>query len=275
MRSTARSDTARCGQADRVGDPLGGGAAVGHDRDSAQAEQDRPADRVRIHRSAQPAEGGAQQQTPRGGERAGARGGANRIRHRPRGPLQGLQGDVPGEAVGDDHVGLPAQQVPTLDVADEADSLSLGQSLMRRDHVLAPLLLLLADGEQRNPRALGAQNGGAEGRPEERELDQVLRAHVGVRAAVEEDQRRAVGAGHGDLHRERRPVDALGALESEEGGGHRRAGRAGARPGSCSAPRRLPRRRGRPRRRASSAPPRPAPPRCRSTRWSSRARLHP
>ena len=82
----------------------------------------------------------------------------------------------------------------------------------------------------------------------------------------------AVRSGNRDLDGERRPVDTLGALEGEEGRGHRRAGRAGADQRAARRRRRPPPRRGRPRPPASSARPPPARPRCRSTRWSGRAR---
>ena len=56
-----------------------------------------------------------------------------------------------------------------------------------------------------------------------RELDEVLGPHLDVGARVEQQERRA---GHRDDDRQRRAVDAAGALEAEQRGGQRGAGRA-------------------------------------------------
>jgi hypothetical protein len=116
-------------------------------------------------------------------------GGPDGVGHRPGGSLQCLQRDVPGEPVRDDHIGLAGEEIAALDVPDEPDPGRIGEGLVRLDHVDPPLLLLLPDGEQRDPRLstprTARQNAGAE----ERELDQVLRAddrcgpHPGRRAA--------------------------------------------------------------------------------------------
>ncbi len=64
-----------------------------------------PADRVRVHLAAQPAEGRAQQQAAGGRDGPGPRRVADGAGDGARGPLERLQRDVAGEAVGDDDVG--------------------------------------------------------------------------------------------------------------------------------------------------------------------------
>ena len=77
------------------------------------------------------------------------------------------------------------------------------------------------------PRAGDATpaDGLHERRPHVRELDQVLRADLDVGARVEQQERLA---GDRDDDRQRGPVHAAGALEGEQRGGERRAGRAAA-----------------------------------------------
>ena len=60
------------------------------------------------------------------------------------------------------------------------------------------------------------------------ELDEVAGAGLGAGADVEQERRRALRARHRELDRERRTADPLGAAHREQGGGHRRPGRAGA-----------------------------------------------
>ena len=66
------------GEADRVGDPLGAGAAVADDGDPAQPEQDRAAGGVGVQLAAQAAERRSHQQPAERGERVGAGGVADR-----------------------------------------------------------------------------------------------------------------------------------------------------------------------------------------------------
>ena len=67
-----------------------------------------------------------------------------------------LQRDVAGEAVADNHVGLPAENVPRLDVPDEVQPRALEQ-LMRLARQLVAFGFFLANRQQPDPRPLDAQ----------------------------------------------------------------------------------------------------------------------
>src|SRR5206468_12427752 len=67
--------------------------------------------------------------------------------------LERLQGDVAGEAIGDDHVGGLRQQVAPLGVAAEVE-LTPGEQRVRLQAQLVALLRLLADRAQTTFRIL-------------------------------------------------------------------------------------------------------------------------
>src|SRR5215211_1147508 len=106
---------------DGVGDPVGARASMSHHRKTPQPEQDRAAGRIRVHLAPQRAERRSQEHAAKPSAWAGARRLTHGVGHRPRGPLDGLQHDVPGEAVGDDDVGGALHHVPSLDVPEELD----------------------------------------------------------------------------------------------------------------------------------------------------------
>ena len=129
--------------------------------------------------------------------------------------LEELQGHVPGEAVADDHVGRLAQEVAPLDVADEVEAGVLGQLGVGLADELVPFLGLLADGEEGDGRVRQAGDVLREDRAHVRELDEMLRARVGVRAGVDQDRGAAERRdGNGD----RRPVDVRQAADLQEPG---------------------------------------------------------
>src|SRR5215468_418971 len=109
------------------GEPAGRGNPFGHDRPvrdnhgPLQPEQRRTAVRLRIRAPGQFVQATALEQ--RAEPRRGGTGqrGPRLLRDEGSRPLQHLQRDVAGEAVGHDHVRLPGEQVATLHVADEAD----------------------------------------------------------------------------------------------------------------------------------------------------------
>ena len=83
--------------------------------------------------------------------------GAQLGRGEPDRALQRLQRDVPGEAVGHDHVDLAGQQVAALDVAREAQRERAvrriaGQQLVRAPGELVSLARLGPDRQQPHPR---------------------------------------------------------------------------------------------------------------------------
>jgi hypothetical protein len=138
--------------------------------------------------------------------------------------LNGLERDVAGEAVGDDHVGRRADEVAAFDVAP---ALHLAEQRVRGLAQRVALAGLLAVGEQRDRGLLDAEADPCVLAPEHRPLDQPLGLRVDGGAAVDE-QLRAVGAEQWERHRDRGAVDAPDAAEAEERGGHGGAGVARA-----------------------------------------------
>ena len=122
---------------------------------------------------------------------------------------------LPGEAVADDDVGSAREQVAALGVAGEAQ-VARGEQLVRLERELIPLLGLLADREQPHLGPLDAENLLREHCAHVRELQQVLRPGVRVRAAVEQHGRAALSR---DQDGDRRPHDARQAPQLEQRGG--------------------------------------------------------
>ena len=101
------------------------------------------------------------------------------------------------------------------------------------------LLGLLADREQRDPRLGHAEHGAGKRGAEERELDQVDRAGLGVRPHVQQQGGRPGAAGDDHLYGQRRAAHSLHPSEREQGRGHRRPRRARrSRPRRTAPPRR-------------------------------------
>ena len=148
----------------------------------------------------------------------------------------------------DDDVDGALEQLAALDVARRSGGRVLGrEQLVRLERELVALLRLLADREQPHLGLVDVEDLLGEDGAHVRELEQVLGARVGVRAAVEQHRRRR--AERRDRDRDRGPEDAGDAAQVRAG--PRRASRR------CSRPRR-PRRRGprrrRGRRRRASCP---------------------
>jgi hypothetical protein len=138
--------------------------------------------------------------------------------------LEELDDNVADEAIADDDVGPVSDHVVRLDVADEMQVRG-GQLGVRLAGLLVPLVDLLADVQQADPRVLHAEDVLGKDRAHGRELDEVVGLGVHVGADVEQHDR----AGGGDhVGRERRTVDPADAPKAEDRGGHRGAGRAGA-----------------------------------------------
>jgi len=91
------------------------------------------------------------------------------------------------------------------------------------DHLCRPLVALLADGQQGDPRPGDAQHRLREGGAEEGELDEVDRASLGVGSHVKQQGGRPRPARNRELHGERRAPHALQAPKREQRRGHRRA----------------------------------------------------
>ena len=229
VRSTAPLAHGAVGEPDRVGDPLGGGAAVRHDGHAAQAQQDRPADGVRVHARTEAAERRA--------------AGAARPR-RPSAPTGPRRGPRPATALAVPSrvfsVTLPVNPSVTTTSASPASRSRPSRLPMKRipsvpvsascasHDVGAALLLLLADREQSDAGVLHARA------PPPRRPSRERRTGSGAGGA-RRCWRRSPGRG------------AAGRPSREPGSGPRapacgRPGRASARTGRRSSSRRWTRR---------------------------------
>ena len=147
----------------------------------------------------------------------------------------------------------PREDVAPLGVALEVE-VARREELVRLERQLVPLLRLLADREEPHLRVRDAEDLLGEDGAHRRELEEVLRPGVGVRAAVEQHRRAAAPR---DRDGDRRP--------------HARRGCGAARGGRPRASRRCSRRR----RRRRPCPPRRRGRRRRASSPASRARLRP
>src|SRR5262249_56850914 len=111
------------------------GARMPDQGDGPEAEKDRPSDRVRVHALPEAAQRRPQEQATGRRDRPGTRGTADRVGHGPRRALQGLEGHVAGEAVGDHNVRLTCEEVAALHIADEANPLGSRELLVRLDYL--------------------------------------------------------------------------------------------------------------------------------------------
>ena len=144
--------------------------------------------------------------------------------------LHRLQGDISGEAVGDDHVGHAMEEVPTFDVADELQARTTRTSAQKRVGVLlqgGSLRLLLTDRKQSHRRHLDAVALGDKRRPHLGELHQHLWTALGVGPGVEQNTGRPVGSRIGNGGGDRRADHPGQPPHPQEGGGHRGPGIAG------------------------------------------------
>src|SRR5829696_7808304 len=140
------------GEVDRVRDRAPGRVAVCDHREAAEAEQVRAAVRVRVERRAEPSGRRSDQETAELPARRRFDLLAQRVQHRLDRAFEQLQGDIAGEAVADDDVRGPGEQVPALGIAGELE-LARRQERVRLERELVSLLRLLADREQAHLRA--------------------------------------------------------------------------------------------------------------------------
>src|SRR5689334_16096533 len=135
------------GKPDRVADRPPAAVAVRDHREPAQAEEVRAAVGVRVETGAEAPRRGLDQEAAE----LPARGGGHLL---PEGveevldrPLEQLEHDVAGEAVGHDDVGGAAQELAALGVAAEVER-ALAQQGVRVERQRVSLLVLLADREE-------------------------------------------------------------------------------------------------------------------------------
>ena len=183
------------------GDGAGGARAVGDHHGSAQAEQDSSAVALGVEpRGELPQPAALQERADPGGPRRGHRG-AQLGRGEPDRALERLQRDVPGEAVGHDHVELAGQQVAALHVAGEAQRERAvrriaGQQLVRAPGELVALARFGPDRQQPHPGRGHAERELGVSDAELAELDEHLRLGVGGRARVDEHGTARAGRQH-------------------------------------------------------------------------------
>src|SRR5260221_2043752 len=135
--------------------------------------------------------------------------------------LCGLQQYIAGEAVRDDDVAGPREEIAALDGADEVEVPRGFEERQHLLHELVPLALLLADREQPDTRVLVAQEVAGEAGAHVRELDEPRALHLGVGAHVE--HHRAL-PGVGEERGQRGARNALEPAEPEQRARHDCAG---------------------------------------------------
>src|SRR6266536_2049568 len=174
------------GEANRVRDCPAGGVAVRDHGEAPEAQQVGASVGVGVEPVPETPRGGPDQ----GAAELAARGrrdiiakGIQEIRDR---PLEQLEDDIAGEAVGDDDVGGALEDVAALGVSSEVE-IARRQELVRLERELVSLLGLLADREQPDLRIPDVEYLRGEDRTHVGELDEVLRTSVGVGAGVEQD----------------------------------------------------------------------------------------
>src|ERR1017187_6270903 len=210
-------------------DRPGGRPAVRDDDGSLQAEQGRTAIALRVHPPGQLAKPAPLQQRaePRrpgafddGTQLPGGEGGCT---------FEGLERDVAGEAVGDDHVHRAGQKVRAFDVAGEANRQGAvwrrgGEQLMGAAGQPVALPRLGADGEQAHPWLVRAVRDLRIGDAKLGELEQHFR--LGVRYGPRVNEKSRIRAG-GQHHDEGRPDQAGYRTQPQSCGRDDAAGGAG------------------------------------------------
>jgi hypothetical protein len=124
-----------------------------------------------------------------------------------------LEENVSDEPVGDEHVATPANDLPSLDVADEVEARVRREELKRLLRALVALLRLLSDVQQPDTRTIQVHEVLGVDVPEMGELPQMKRLTVDVGSCVEQEDRisrRWKHRPHG------RAVDALEGPEDEK-----------------------------------------------------------
>ena len=109
------------GDADRVGDALGLGAAMALHHQAVEAEEDRAIMVVGVEVDLEQVERRPRQREAGLGAKRALEGAAQQVGDEPRRALRGLERDVAGEAVGNDHVDGAARQLVALGEAVEAE----------------------------------------------------------------------------------------------------------------------------------------------------------
>jgi hypothetical protein len=199
------------------------------DHGAAEAEQDGSAIALRVEPGGELTQAAPLQERADPGGRGPGHRGPQLSGGEPDRALEGLQGHVPGEAVGHDHVELAGQQAPALHVAGEAQRQRAvrrvgGEQLVRPPGELVALPRLRADGEQPHPRGGHAQHELGIGHSELAELHEHLRLGVRGRPGVDEHGTARTGGQH---HGQPGPEHAGQRPQPQPGRGHDASGGAG------------------------------------------------
>src|SRR5437773_9532317 len=120
-------------------------APVADEADAVHAQQGRRAVLLPVDPLLDPAQGGPQEQCPGARQPVATQLLAHHVREQAGDALGGLEHDVAGEAVGDDHVATALEHVAALDVADEVEVARRTQLGQRFEHQRVALGVLLAD----------------------------------------------------------------------------------------------------------------------------------
>ncbi len=172
-----------------------------------------------IYPPLQAMERGLHQPRPEGGSAVGAHLAADLAGQEIGERLPELEQHVTGEAVGDDHVHRPSQDVSALHVSHEVES-ALREELVGRDRQIVALPRLLADREEPDPGPRSSQDLHSVDVAHEGELREMVGLALGVGARVQHDA--GLGLGGEDDH-DRGTRNALDTSEGGQCGGHHRA----------------------------------------------------
>ena len=142
------------------------------------------------------------------------------VGHHPSGSLNRFEKYVAGESVGDDHVRFVDRDVPAFDVADETNP-ALFKKFVGGPLESATFALFLADGQQTDPGILHPQERPTSETAHDRELEELLRLHVRVRAHVEHHRGSSRSGKHAD---DGWPGNPLDPPDDNRRGSHRGAG---------------------------------------------------
>src|SRR5712692_3563311 len=137
------SDADRIGEAERVG------TAMALDRDAIEAKQHRTVVAPRIHALAHLLQGVGGEEIAYSGEDGMLEGGPQELAEEPRRAFRRLEGDIAGEAIGDDDIDGPGGNVVAFDEAVELDRRIFAAQLSRGGaYRVMALQILGADIEQ-------------------------------------------------------------------------------------------------------------------------------
>src|ERR1044071_4284017 len=170
---------------DRAPEGARSARAVADEAHAVHAEERRRTVLLPVDARAEPRQGTPHEQRAEHGQRVALDLLAHRAAEERGRALRGLQEHVAGEAVGDDDVAGPLEEIAALDGADEVQMARGFEERQHLLHELVALALLLADRQQPDARVLVAEEIAGEAGAHVRELDEPRALHLGVGPHVE------------------------------------------------------------------------------------------